>query len=1628
MSLPFDGFKAAQTGLVDMGNISFYDTYYTTTPPTLPVFNPFELAQYATSFSEIVLNVTWAQLETTEGTVDTSFIDNGIQQVNQFNSTYHTDLGIKLRVWGGFTAPNWAKDINGAAITVTGVNAVDPGSYASQTIGRFWSADYINAWENLQSALATKYDGMSIIRGMSQTAGAYASDEPFVPLKTDAAVSTNPADGTVNQIAQLQMGGYHDAAEMLTLRAAIADYYQWSTTPLDYTMNSFHLFDSGNELYGGSFTLAVLQQARNSGRIVQAGNHALRDPLYSPDDVVYGQLANDAMVKPGAVSNSFQTAAPIILAGYPGWQGAVAQGVQLNAGNIELWDFPTTPNTPNGFLSFTPAQMQGLAAILAAGSPPPTAGAPDDGSSLAFIAPGAVTGAPGRVAFTGTDAVLLASNSQATSYNVTLTSLGGGTLGIDGLGAFFGATSGTTLSFNGSLSTVNTVLAHLTDTVRSGTDVVHIVATDSNGNTVVRDVGVQTSAPVAPPSVTPGLLPANQLFSFSDGSARVVGQGQGGSLDVAGQLGSGGVLVVGGVQSQYALSGGLNVNGNSSLLAALSPSTYSTASLTIGGTFSVQSGADAFFSGTLAAAAINNNGGTIRANGTLNATASNTITNIGTIEAVADYTLGAQRLVVSDNLSGAGTLIVDAGATLVLNGTVTTQAVNFIANSATQLAQYPYSPSTLVLKDPASFTASSINNFTFADRLVLENIAISGTPTYSAGVLTVNRPGGLPPLTFQMPDPDHHLDNLNVQAVTSGSSVTISFVAQAGGNAPGVCVPGGAAAGVTGALHGTVGVRAVVPDVVLQAPLAAGASAATTTYSVTVESTSGVVRLSGFDTVDVGGGTKVTIPNVATTTATTFASTLAQVEQYLQTLTYQARSTAADQITITVTDTSARSGAATIDVTNTDVSGAFLWTPASGSTDFASATNWNVGGTPPGGGNVALFGAGNHTATGNGAVGQIFDTGTTLLTGHVTAQGIGGLAVSVDGGGAMTLTGGALLNAQQQVTVGSTGSGLMMLAGGMLSVGTASSAANIVIGQQSGSTGTVINLEQISANGTVVVGGAGTGTLELIGVASSMFDTGADIGQAAGSRGSVIVNGGEWTNNGLLTVGDAGTGSLLINGMNRGITGQVTAYDATIGNQAGGRGTVTLDGGELLVANALSASSTLVVGSAGIGNLVLLNGSEVAVGAAQAQLANNTGTLIVGAAGTGLVRIGAYSSLLVYGDAMVGGGSGTGQMIVGQGTDEGALFATNGTLDVGAHGQVALGGTHATLRAANIDVAAGGSISGTGTVSGMGGGNKTVALTDIDNDGSITAVGGNLLLYGSVEGTGTLGIGTNATLTLQAAVESGQTLSFGNHSTAVLNDARAFHGTITGFGSDDVLDLAGLQATNPSWGGGVLTLDTPFGQIFLNIAGPYSRTSFSVHSDGLGGTFVSGGFGDVHIVSLDGFAYEFQAVGEFVAARGNAGGNAWQVQIQTDGQHGTASWTTGLAAQFGDTAVIFEVGKPITLHVDGKADTVLTPDANHAFSGGTLTAVSPDTWRVALDSGEIITVSEHGISLDWQVSAHDSASVQGLLGPNSAPWSHLRLPDGTWLRQAYDNDQIVGAYADGWRVAHSLFEHHHAPL
>ena len=1463
-----DGGKPAQTGLVDMGNIAFFDQ----NGATLPTFTPSDLNNFAGSFSEMVLNVTWAQLQPTEGAVDTSAIDDAIQQLQAFNTSHGTDVGIKLRVWGGFTAPDWAKIIDGPAITITGQNSVDPNVYDPQTMGRVWTADYIDAWTNLQNSLAALYDSNPLIRGISQTAGAVTSDEPFVPLSITAPTSDAPNAPTINQPAELQAGGYNDAAEALTLRAAIADYAAWSTTPLDYTMNNHYVFDSGVEHDDPNFTLAILQQARNSTRMVQPGNHRLQDPIYVADNFLYNQMTADAALTSTASPASYQTASPDGLyklassgpyanfsGAYANWPGTVANGVVANTGNVELWNYsgPSIAGTTtiNGFLNLSPEQAQFLAALLAAGNPP-TTGAPADGSALGFVAPAFMTGAAGTISFSGTDAILLASAASQTSYSVTLQSLNGQTLGVTDVygivsGSTGGKASGSTLTFSGSLPEINTVLASLTEALQSGADVVQISASDSGGETATRNVGVQISStgtsPTPSPAPGPGAFQSHSILAF------------------------------GGVQSSLALSGNLQVGPGgdaTTLLAALSPSAYSTASLIIGDTFEILSGGAAHFTGSLGSPTVKvDSGGVLSGDGTLAASGGGPIVNNGTIEAVADHSLGLMRLNVAGALSGTGTLLIDPGATLILSGEVgSSQTVQFRPNSSVQFANNPYSPSTLTLAAPTTMQGS-ISGFTFADWLVLDGVTASGaSASYAGGVLTVNQQVG-GPLSFNLVgDLTGLTPAINAFVSVAGQSI-ISFVAPtAAGVLPSAAAPA--------TLEGAVGMSVLVPDIVLNTPVPSP-TPPDTSIQVTLAATAGTLSAG-----DNNNFTTVTGNN--TDTLTLSGETLATIERSLQTLTYKAAAAGNTTITITVTDYAGTSATpAVIEVSNSAAPLHFDWASAAEGV-FGDPANWNLSGgsasKAPGGADVASFGAGTYTVSGDGAVGEILVTGTTTLTGQVTAQGAGGVAALVDGG-AFILAGGAAVTAQQEAIVGDTGQGLLVLMGGALALPGTSTPNALVLGAQDGSSGTVVNLEQITAAGTVVVGGAGTGTLELRDVASSVSDGGADIGQSAGGQGSTTVNGGEWTNSGQLIVGDAGTGSLLINGMYGGITGQVTAWSATIGSQAGSHGSVTLDGGEMLVVNDQVASSTLSVGAGGTGILTIENGSEVAIGAALGKPTNNstttftnTGVLLVGgtAGGNGQVTIGDNSELLVYGTASVGG-AGVGQVIVGETADETALFALMDTLTVNASGQITLGGAHATVRAPTIDVAPGGVISGAGTLSGDRGGNETTILANINNDGTIQASDGNLLLYGDVTGTGTLSVASGATLTLQGFAASGQTLVFSPNAKVVITDPSALHGTISGFLSGDTIDFTTIgykSSLEAIWhadvnGGTLQVVDTANSSTVANLsfAGSFSGEVFTLGSDGASG-FNIGAFNVPGVNSPPG-SYTLSAIENIVGGPGD---------------------------------------------------------------------------------------------------------------------------------------------------------------
>ena len=105
---------------------------------------------------------------------------------------------------------------------------------------------------------------------------------------------------------------------------------------------------------------------------------------------------------------------------------------------------------------------------------------------------------------------------------------------------------------------------------------------------------------------------------------------------------------------------------------------------------------------------------------------------------------------------------------------------------------------------------------------------------------------------------------------------------------------------------------------------------------------------------------------------------------------------------------------------------------------------------------------------------------------------------------------------------------------------------------------------------------------------------GGSVGQSAGSNGTVTVTGpgSSWINgpSGGLNIGSFGTGTLTI--ANGGMVINITAFTANIGNGAGSQGTVTVTG----AGSTWSNSSGVNIGNLGTGTLTIADGGTVTSG------------------------------------------------------------------------------------------------------------------------------------------------------------------------------------------------------------------------------------------------------------------------------------------------------------------------------------------------------------------------------------------------------------------------------------------------
>ncbi len=341
------GVKPLVPGLFDKGS----EAPYQTSSP-FPVTPTAELDGYGTAFSGIVVNVTWAQLEPVEGTFDFSDLDASLAAVAAYNEANPANpLVVKLRVWGGFTAPDWAKALDGPPIEVPPfTDHPDPA-----TIGEYWAADYEQQWTDLQSALAQRYDDDRLLDQVAVTSCNTATGEPFVSNRT---IET-----------ALVAAGWTGADQQQCLESALSGYAAWIHTPVDYTVNGFtYVSSTGVDSQDFPVTEAVMEQCAASDTSGTAplcvlDNHGLTDTVTTQQAPVYREIDALWQQYDHRVPVDFQTVAP----GGFDLCSAIGVAVAEHAESVEVW--PPGAGS-SGFQAYTPAQLTAWDLALARGRRP----------------------------------------------------------------------------------------------------------------------------------------------------------------------------------------------------------------------------------------------------------------------------------------------------------------------------------------------------------------------------------------------------------------------------------------------------------------------------------------------------------------------------------------------------------------------------------------------------------------------------------------------------------------------------------------------------------------------------------------------------------------------------------------------------------------------------------------------------------------------------------------------------------------------------------------------------------------------------------------------------------------------------------------------------------------------------------------------------------------------------------------------------------------------------------------------------------------------------------------------------------------------------------------------------------
>jgi hypothetical protein len=292
---------------------------------------------YVSSLGGFVVRANWSDLQPTSGSplAADNAVDRALTAVRAINATYHVNLGVKVRVLAGTSAPDWIKNLGGRPILL-----LNPQNAAEGTIGRFWTDAFGAAYDQLEALLAAKYDDVAEIREVTIARCTTFYDEPFI---RDTGYAPNAT--------ALLAAGYTLTADENCQRQEIDANTVWQHTHSDLAFNPYELVTNGGSTRTDvPFTqsmMAYCRQVLADACVLE--NNSIRVPPQPGYVTMYASMS--MLGKPIA----FQTATVSRVGSLP---GTLAYAISLGANSVEL---------PGGYESLgTPANFAATNRALAA--------------------------------------------------------------------------------------------------------------------------------------------------------------------------------------------------------------------------------------------------------------------------------------------------------------------------------------------------------------------------------------------------------------------------------------------------------------------------------------------------------------------------------------------------------------------------------------------------------------------------------------------------------------------------------------------------------------------------------------------------------------------------------------------------------------------------------------------------------------------------------------------------------------------------------------------------------------------------------------------------------------------------------------------------------------------------------------------------------------------------------------------------------------------------------------------------------------------------------------------------------------------------------------------------------------